>query len=176
MKIEVANCRTPKYKMQRTISQLIIMLASANKQKARTNRKHFRAIGINFEGGRENPEVERGHKYFLAPPDSHIFSPYFRVPKRGHYFFMSQCHTLWTLRLDTSSKNMCFPRQRNWMAVVYDARDCVSLTARGMATYVHEHNSSFLRFIQVPLMLLAKHLRGPEWASRRDPSRTTRKI
>jgi len=59
MKIEVANCRTLKYKMQRTISQLIIMLALANKQKAGTNRKHFRAIGINFERRRENPEVER---------------------------------------------------------------------------------------------------------------------
>jgi len=101
MKIEVANCRTLKYKMQRIISQLIIMLASANKQKAGINRKHFRAIGINFERksrGRESG----GHKYFLAPPDSHIFSPYFRVPKRGHYFFMPQWHTLWTLRSDTS--------------------------------------------------------------------------
>jgi len=178
MKIEVANCRTLKYKIQRTISQLIIMLASANKQKAGINQKHFRAIGINFER-RENPEVERAEATSISSLRRiAIFFLLISASPNVATIFSCRNATLYELcaRTRLSSKNMRFPRQRNWMSVVYDARNCVSLTAREMGTYVHGHNSSFLRFMQVPLMLLAEHLRGSEWVSRRDPSRTTRKM
>jgi len=59
------------------------------------------AIEINFratrEPGRKRSE-NRDRKYFPALLNSHIFSPYFRVPKHSHYFFALQRHILWTLR------------------------------------------------------------------------------
>lgn len=64
-----------------------------------TDRKTFSCYRNKFRATREPRGRESGgHRYFLAPPDSHIFSPYFRVPKRGRYFFTPQRYTLWTLR------------------------------------------------------------------------------
>lgn len=117
-----------------------------------------------------------------TPPDSHIFSPYFRVPKRGRYF----CHAA-TLHFMNSASDMSahpficpfvHPARarvfRNWMSAVYDARNCVSYRERWAYARVHGHIASFLRstLMRVPRGTSTRVRMSLEW----NPSGTTQKM
>lgn len=97
------------------------------------------AIGIiNFK--RHEKQVRSGgHKYFLAPLNNHIFSPYFRIPKRSYHFFHPATLHFMDSILDT------YPSVHLERCVFHDNRiKCLRFMMRGIA-YRYRYRVRFTR-------------------------------